>query len=87
MSANFVDYVFTAIYSNSCSYLMAKRKVGHTNKRVPYSKGGANSSAMGTLVERTIRLLMLVKLPVVKPASASNVLQGFTDKLLSIACR
>jgi hypothetical protein len=28
---------------------------------------------------------MLVKLPEVKPASALNVLQGFTDKLLSIA--
>jgi IS30 family transposase len=48
-------------------------------------KGEANGSAVGTLVERTSRLLMLVKLPEVKPASALNVLQGFTDKLLSIA--
>ena len=28
---------------------------------------------------------MLVKLPDFKPASAANVLQGFTNKLLSIA--
>ena len=48
-------------------------------------KGEANGSAVGTLVERTSRLLMLVKLPEIKPASALNVLQGFTDKLLSIA--
>jgi IS30 family transposase len=48
-------------------------------------KGEANGSAVGTLLERTSRLLMLVKLPEVKPASALNVLQGFTDKLLSIA--
>jgi IS30 family transposase len=33
-------------------------------------KGEANGSAVGTLVERTSRLLMLVKLPEVKPASA-----------------
>lgn len=45
----------------------------------------ANGSAVGTLVVRTSRLLMLVKLPVVRPASALNVLQGLTDKLLSIA--
>jgi transposase, IS30 family len=48
-------------------------------------KGAANASAVGTVVERTSRLLMLVKLPEFKPASAANVLQGFTDKLLSIA--
>jgi len=48
-------------------------------------KGEANGSAVGTLVERTSRLLMLVKLPQIKPASALNVLQGFTDKLLSVA--
>lgn len=40
---------------------------------------------MGTLVRRTSRLLMLVKLPEVKLASAFNVLQGFTDNLLSIS--
>jgi IS30 family transposase len=44
--------------------------------------GEANGSAVGTLVERTSRLLMLVKLPEVKTASALNVLQGFTDKML-----
>ena len=36
-------------------------------------------------MERTSRLVMLVKLPVFKPASAANVLQAFTDKLLGIA--
>ena len=48
-------------------------------------KGAANASAVGTLVERTSRLVMLVKLPEFKPASAANVLQAFTHKLLSIA--
>ncbi len=48
-------------------------------------KGEANGSAVCMLVERTSRLLMFVKLPEVKSASALNVLQGFTDKLLSIA--
>jgi IS30 family transposase len=48
-------------------------------------KGEGNASAVGTLVERTSRLVMLIKLPHPKPASAANVLQAFTDKLLSIA--
>lgn len=48
-------------------------------------KGEANGSAGGTLVERKSRLLMLVKLPEVKLASALNVMQSFPDKPLSIA--
>ncbi|MEC5212049.1 IS30 family transposase [Polaromonas sp. CG_9.5] len=48
-------------------------------------KGKANASAVGTLVERTSRLLILVHLPIPKPASAAHVLQAFTDKLRSIA--
>jgi transposase, IS30 family len=48
-------------------------------------KGAANASAVGTLVERSTRLLMLVKLPHPHPATAAHVLQAFTDKLNSIA--
>lgn len=48
-------------------------------------KGEGNASAVGTLVERTSRLLILVKLPHPKPASAANVLQAFSDKLNAIA--
>jgi IS30 family transposase len=44
-----------------------------------------NACAVETLVERISRLVMLVKLPEFKPASAANVLQGFTDKLMGIA--
>jgi IS30 family transposase len=40
---------------------------------------------VGTLVERTSRLLMRIKLARSKPAIAANVLQAFTDKLLSVA--
>lgn len=48
-------------------------------------KGKGKASAVGTLVERTSRLLMLVKLPHPKPASTTNLLQAFTDKLCAIA--
>lgn len=48
-------------------------------------KGEGNASAAGTLVERTIRRLILVKLPHPKPATAANVLQAFTDKLRGMA--
>ena len=44
-----------------------------------------NASAVGTLVVRTSRLLLLVKLPHPKTASAANVLHAFTDKLCAIA--
>jgi IS30 family transposase len=47
-------------------------------------KAEANASALGTLVERTSRLLMLAKLLNPKPASAANVLQAFPDKLAGI---
>ena len=48
-------------------------------------KGKANASAVGTLIERTSRLLLVVYLPGPKPSSAATVLQAFTDKLRSIA--
>ncbi|MFT3776889.1 MAG: IS30 family transposase [Ottowia sp.] len=48
-------------------------------------KGAANASAIGTLVERTTRLVLLVKLPHPNPATAAHVLQAFSDKLNGIA--
>jgi IS30 family transposase len=48
-------------------------------------KGQANASAIGTLVERTTRLVVLVKLPHPHPATAAHVLQAFSDKLNAIA--
>jgi len=48
-------------------------------------KGARNASAIGTLVERTTRLVVLVKLPHPHPATAAHVLQAFSDKLNSIA--
>lgn len=48
-------------------------------------KGALNQSAVGTLVERSTRLLILVKLPHPNPATAAHVLQAFTDKLNAIA--
>jgi IS30 family transposase len=48
-------------------------------------KGAGNLSAVGTLVERSTRLLMLVKLPHPNPATAAHVLQAFTEKLNGIA--
>lgn len=48
-------------------------------------KGAGNQSAVGTLVERHTRLLLLVKLPHPNPATAAHVLQAFTDKLNAIA--
>ena len=48
-------------------------------------KGAGNLSAVGTLVERSTRMLMLVKLPHPNPATAAHVLQAFTDKLNGIA--
>ena len=48
-------------------------------------KGKDNASAIGTLVERTTRLVVLVKLPHPNPATAAHVLQAFSDKLSGIA--
>lgn len=48
-------------------------------------KGAGNLSAVGTLVERSTRLLILVKLPHPQPATAAHVLQAFTDKLNGVA--
>ena len=48
-------------------------------------KGAGNQSAVGTLVERNTRLLILVKLPHPHPATAAHVLRAFTDKLNAIA--
>ena len=48
-------------------------------------KGAANASAIGTLVERTTRLVVLVRLPHPNPATAAHVLQAFSDKLNAIA--
>lgn len=48
-------------------------------------KGANNASAIGTLVERTTRLVVLVKLPHPNPATAAHVLQAFSDKLNAIA--
>ena len=48
-------------------------------------KGAANASAIGTLVERTTRLVVLVKLPHPNPSTAAHVLQAFSDKLKQIA--
>jgi transposase, IS30 family len=48
-------------------------------------KGKGNASAVGTLVERSTRLLILVKLPHPQPATAAHVLQAFTDKLNAVA--
>lgn len=48
-------------------------------------KGANNASAIGTLVERTTRLVVLVKLPHPNPGTAAHVLQAFSDKLNAIA--
>ena len=48
-------------------------------------KRAGNLSALGTLVQRSTRLLMLLKLPHPHPATAAHILQAFTDKLNGIA--
>ncbi len=49
------------------------------------NKDEGNASAVGTLVERVSRLLMLVKLPHPKPARAANLLKAFTCNPCDIA--
>lgn len=44
-------------------------------------KGAANASAVGTIVERTSRFIMLTSLP---NASAASVLEAFTRRLRSV---
>lgn len=48
-------------------------------------KGANNASAIGMLLERTTRLVVLVKLPHSNPATPAHVLEAFTDKLNGIA--
>jgi transposase, IS30 family len=50
-------------------------------------KGRLNASAVGVLVERTSRLVLLVALPQPNPACAAHVLQSFTDKLQAVPQR
>lgn len=49
-------------------------------------KGEGKASAVGTLVECTSRLLILVKLPHPKPARAANVLQAFSTRAARWRC-
>ena len=65
-------------------------KVGIVNLHKPLQqvaliKGAHNASAIGTLGERTTRLVVLVKLPHPNPATAAHVLKAFSDKLNAIA--
>ena len=50
-----------------------------------FIKEAASCGAVGTLVERTSRLLILIRLPDFKSASAVNVMQAFTAILQSSA--
>ncbi len=49
------------------------------------NKGKGNAGAVGSLVERSSRLLILVHLPGLKPGSAATVMEAFMQKLRSIA--
>jgi hypothetical protein len=50
-------------------------------------KGALNQSTVGTLAERTTRLLKLVKLPHLQPATAVHVLQAFNKTCFFRASR
>lgn len=58
---------------------------GHWEGDLIKGKANVSASAIGTLVDRTTRLVVLVKLPHPNPATAAHVLHAFSNKLKAIA--